>query len=125
MNDLRVVLDNYLAIRRALGFKLARAERLLADFVDHLEATGTDTLTVEGAVAWATLHAGADPSWWGSRLSVVRGFARHLHAIDPAQKVPPADLLPTRSHRATPYLYSDADIVALIAAAGRFRSCGP
>jgi integrase/recombinase XerD len=52
----------------------------------------------------------------------VRGFARHLHAIDPAHQVPSTELLPGRSHRATPYLYADADITALMAAARSLRS---
>jgi integrase/recombinase XerD len=53
---------------------------------------------------------------------VVRAFARHLHAIDSAHEVPPAGLLPAKSHRAVPYLYSDADIAALMAAARGLRS---
>lgn len=122
MNDLRDALESYLAIRRALGFKLERAELLLADFVAHLETNGTDTITTDAAVAWATLPPNGASDWWAQRLSVVRGFARHLHAIDPTHEVPPVDLLPGRSHRATPYLYSDADIAALMAAAREFRS---
>jgi integrase/recombinase XerD len=122
MSDLHAELDCYVAIRRALGFKLARAELLLADFVGYLDAIGTDTVTTENALAWATLPPNGGSSWWGQRLSVVRAFARHLHAIDPAHEVPPAGLLPARTHRATPYLYSDADIAALMAAARQFRS---
>jgi integrase len=122
MSNLHAELDCYLAIRRALGFKLARAELLLADFVGYLDAIGTDTVTTENAFAWATTPPNGGSSWWGQRLSVVRAFARHLHAIDPAHEVPPAGLLPARTHRATPYLYSDADIAALMAAARQFRS---
>lgn len=122
MSDLRLALDDYLAIRRALGFKLDRAGRLLADFVRNMEASGSETITIDAAVAWATLPPNGAPEWWGHRLSVVRTFARHLHAIDPAHHVPPADLLPGRSHRATPYLYSEADIAALMAAARDLRS---
>ena len=122
MSDLRHALDGYLAIRRALGFKLDRAGRLLADFVRHMEASGSETVTIDTAVAWATLPPNGAPEWWGHRLSVVRTFARHLHAIDPAHQVPPPDLLPGRSHRATPYLYSDDDIVALMAAARGLHS---
>jgi integrase/recombinase XerD len=48
---------------------------------------------------------------------VVRGFARHLQAFDPATEVPPARLLPWPKCRAVPYLYSDADIAALMSAA--------
>lgn len=122
MSDLRDALDDYLAIRRALGFELARAGLLLADFVSHQEANGTDTITIDAALAWATLPPNGASNWWAHRLSVVRAFARHLHAIDPVHEVPPADLLPGHSHRATPYLYSDADIAALIAAARQLRS---
>jgi len=122
MSDLHAELDNYLVIRRALGFKLRRAELLLADFVRYLGTNGTDTITTENAFSWASLPANGSTDWWGNRLSVVRAFARHLHAIDSAHEVPPTGLLPARSHRATPYLYSDGEIAALMAAAGQFRS---
>jgi integrase/recombinase XerD len=45
----------------------------------------------------------------------VRGFARYLQTLDPDTEIPPADLLPARSGRPTSYLYSDAEIVALMA----------
>lgn len=122
MSALRQDLDNYLAIRRALGYKLERAGLLLADFVGHLEANGGDKITTDAALAWATLPPNGESGWWAHRLSVVRGLARHLHVIDPGHEVPPPGLLPGRSHRATPFLYSDADIAALMAAAGGFRS---
>jgi integrase len=53
---------------------------------------------------------------------MVRGFATHLHAIDSKHEVPPADLLPWKRSRATPYLYSDAEIAALITAAETLRT---
>lgn len=53
---------------------------------------------------------------------MVRAFARHLHTINPAHEVPPAGLLQARTHRATPYLYSDADIAALMVAARQLHS---
>ncbi len=71
---------------------------------------------------WAQLPAGRDPLWAARRLGVVRCFARHLQAIDPNTEVPPADLLPQRSRRATPYLYSTDDIAKLIEAARGLRS---
>ncbi len=122
MNDIRVELDHYLTIRRALGFKLRRAELLLSDFVDYLDAASIDTITTDMAFAWASLPRNGSPGWWGHRLSVVRAFARHLHAIDPTHEVPPTGLLPAKTHRATPYLYSDTDIAALMAAARQLRS---
>lgn len=115
---LRQPLADYLTLRRALGYKLARHEKLLAQFLTHLEDAGITVVTVAAAVDWSVLPAGGDGYWWGYRLSVVRGFAKYLQALDPRHEVPPTDLLPQRSHRAVPYLYSDAEIAALIAAAG-------
>ena len=56
-------------------------------------------------------------NWWAGRLTVVRRFAIYLHTLDPTTEMAPTDLLPLRSHRAVPYLYSDGDIVALMTAA--------
>ena len=120
MSTLRQALAGYLAVRRSLGYKLDRPEKLLGQFISWLEEAGTATVTTERALAWATLPAG-DPYWHAYRLSVARGFAIHLHTIDPATEVPPAGLIPARPHRATPYLYSDADITALSAAAASLR----
>jgi integrase/recombinase XerD len=109
-------LSDYLAVRRALGYRLTRPEKLLAQFLEHLERLNTSTVTVSGALDWARLPANGGSTWWAYRLSVVRGFATYLHAIDPVHEVPPVGLLPQRPHRASPYLYSDQDIAALIAA---------
>ena len=49
---------------------------------------------------------------------MVRCFARHLSAYDPSCQVPPADLLPAGNCRATPYIYSEDQICALVRAAG-------
>jgi integrase len=53
---------------------------------------------------------------------VVRGFARHLKAFDPDSEIPPRGLLPYQCRRVNPYLYSEADIAALMTAARGFRS---
>ncbi len=122
MNALRQALVDYLAVRRVLGYKLARAEKLLAQFLAYLEDCCKDPPTTETALAWATLPAGAHRSWISTRLSVVRRFAAHLRGIDPATEVPPTDLLPWRRCRATPYLYSEEDIAVLMTAAATLRT---
>ncbi len=118
---LRDALDDYLALRRALGFRLATAGRLLGQFVSWLEARGASTITTADALEWATLPAGASPAWQAIRLAAVRGFTACLHGTDPSVQVPPAGLIRRGNDRATPYLYSDADIGAVIAAAGALR----
>jgi integrase/recombinase XerD len=119
MTDLRMAVREYLALRRSFGLKLVEAERLLDQFADHLEARGATTVTTALALEWATAPPGADPWWWRGRLSVARCFARYLTAFDPATEVPPTDLLPAKPPRAVPYVYSEADVVALMEAAQR------
>lgn len=114
MSGLHDAVDDYLAIRRALGFKLVAAGQLLPDFAAYAERSGTDTISADIALAWARQPADAQPVWWHKRLVVVRGFARYLHAIDERHEVPPADALPERWRRPTPYLYSEADIRRLL-----------
>jgi integrase/recombinase XerD len=111
-------LEGYLALRRAMGFKLERHAKLLGQFVDYLAVQHVATLTVEHALAWASAPHSADVRWWAARLSMVRGFAGYLHALDPAHQIPPPGLLPQRARRAVPYLYADREISALITAAG-------
>src|SRR5258708_3556482 len=121
MNALRKALADYFAVRRALGFKLYRAEKLVGQFLTFVEDRGEDHLTTEAALAWATLPK-RGRTWAFARLSVVRRFAKHLRGIDPATEVPPTHLLVQQKGRATPYLYSESDIAALIAAAGTLRT---
>jgi integrase len=82
-------------------------------------------VTVAAALDWARLPAAptdGGSNWWAYRLSAVRAFATYLHALDPVHEVPAADLLPQRPLRASPYLYSDAEIATLIAATSTLRT---
>jgi integrase len=119
--SLRGELEDYLALRRALGFRLAAPARLLGQFVSWLEDKGASSITVSDALEWAVLPAGASPAWQAIRLAAVRGFAAYLHGTDPSVQVPPAGLIRRGNDRATPYLYSDAEISAIIAAAAELR----
>jgi len=114
MSGLRAAAADYLALRHALGFKMERPAPLLHQFVAFMEQMGASTVTTELAVAWAKQPAAGHAYWWGYRMMVVRGFARHLQTLDPRTEVPPPDLLPRPPLRATPYLYSEADIVSLM-----------
>ncbi len=122
MNALRRSLDNYLALRRAMGFKLTAAGALLPHFIAFLEHYDSDLITTELALRWATQPQHVQPAEWGRRLSQVRGFARYLSAIDPRTEIPPPQLLPYRPARRAPYLYSDAEISQLLTAASALPS---
>jgi integrase/recombinase XerD len=122
MSTMRQAAEDYVALRRAMGFKLNKPGRLVLQFADHLDRLGTRQLTIDTALAWARQPTHADPSWWAYRLSAVRGFAAYLHPRLPGTQIPPADLFPLRTKRATPYLYSAEDIAALMTAARRLRT---
>lgn len=122
MTALANALEEYLALRRSMGFKLRRAEKLLGQFVAHCEAQGAEVVTVDLALAWATLPEGASRSWVCYRLCVVRGFSRHLNLLDERHEVVPASLVPHRPTRATPFLYTEGQVKALMTAAASFPS---
>ena len=121
MKTLAEAVHEYLAVRRALGFKLRRETWSLPNFVAYLEANGSSAITTELAVRWARQPPGTTARWWASRLSSVRQFARHHHAQDPRTEIPPADAITSPKRRTIPHQYAEAEIVALMREASRLR----
>lgn len=120
MSALSQHLEEYLRLRRCLGHDLAEAARLLPRFVAHLEARDAEFVTLEEALAWSLEpEAPAGSTVWGKRMMAVRGFARYLSGIDPRTEVPPAGMIPIRRRWRPPFIYSEADIVALMEEACR------
>lgn len=122
MNTLRETSEQYLQLRRALGYQLHGVARLLRSFVTFAEREGAAHVTTDLALRWAQQPADALPATWARRLRVVRRFAVWLSASDPLTQVPAVGLLPGSYRRQRPYIYSDAEIEALLGAAGRIRS---
>jgi integrase len=115
MIDLRSALEKYLSMRKGLGYKYQPQTRRLADFVAFMEKRKAKTITTKLAMEWATLPPERHASW-ALRLTDVRGFARHIANLDPRTEVPPVGILPGWK-RAKPYVYTDAEIDALLIAA--------
>ena len=109
--------QDYLTMRRSVGYALRQEGRLLADFVAYCERRGITRVTTQAALGWATQPSAASPTWWAKRLAVVRCFAAHLKTVEADTEVPPKGLLPHRLSRLTPYLFSPQEITALMAAA--------
>lgn len=123
MSRLDQQLQDYLRIRRSLGFKLANEGRLLASFVSYMDAAGADTVTVAQALRWAMLPTAAKPVYHAKRLRAVRGLARYLHTLDPAHELLATDLLSSGGwQRPAPYIYTPQEITALMAAADRLKT---
>jgi hypothetical protein len=89
MTTIRSAAEDYLAVRRCLGFKLGTRGRVLMDVAAYLERKGMDTVTTEAAVEWAITPSGASALWHAMRLGVARRFAAHLRLLDPGCEVPP------------------------------------
>lgn len=117
MNDLRTAVEEYLAVRRKLGFKLYQPGILLHNFVLFAEQEGASFITTELALRWATQPKDAQPVWHAIRLGVIRRFAKYRSAVDPRTEIPPQKLLSASYHRKPPYIYNDDEIRRLIKAA--------
>ena len=92
MNGLRDLLDDYLATRRALGFKLTAPGKALDGFVGWMEEAGEPTIRRDLATAWAAQFSRGTVL---ERLNYVRQFAEHVAWFDPATEVPILDGAPT------------------------------
>jgi integrase/recombinase XerD len=122
MNKLQKSLDEYLSIRRKLGFKLQRAGKLLQDFVFFIEKEGVSFITVELSLRWATQPTNCQTAWSAARLGIVRGFARYQSMLDSRTEIPSQELLPYRYHRKSPYIYNNDEVKRLITAAEQLQS---
>ena len=121
MTSVRQAAEDYLAMRRSLGYSLEQEGRRLLEFVSFLERSGHAYVTTDAARSWATTAPTVGSA--ANRLAIVRLFAKFLHAIDPRTEIPPHNLLPYSTSRKTPYVYSDGDVRALIRATRTLQGC--
>lgn len=117
MITLHSLLEDYLATRRALGFKLHSEGTGLKAFVAFMAQQHADFITTELALVWAQQPTSVQIAQWARRLSFVRGFARYCSAVDARTQIPPSDLIPCRRVRPQPYFFADGDIEQLLQAA--------
>jgi len=121
MTGLRRAAEDYLAMRRTLGFKLITQGRHLMSFIDYCQSAGAERITADLALEWATTtdSGSTHDAYLARRLMTVRIFARYYKTLDPDSEIPPEDALPHHKCRIAPYLYSPTEICALIEAAGQ------
>lgn len=109
--------EEYLTMRRSLGFKLVNMGYNLRHFVSFMEQQHATVITTALALRWAQLPQQVQPAHVAARLSFVRSFARYWSATDPRTEIPPVGLLPCAWRRAIPYIYSQSEIQQLLKAA--------
>jgi len=122
MNPMHPAVDDYIALRRSLGFKLREYGVCLHEFVSFLEENGAEHITKKLAVEYSTRCQHEKSVTWALRLCIIRGFARYRRGDDPKTEIPPIGLLRFRSQRARPYVYSDDEICRLLQAALKIES---
>ncbi len=122
MSELRQAIDQYLTLRRSLGFELREPETVLRRFVAFADREGAAYITTDLVLRWTSEPSKAQPATWASWVAMVRRFARWWSATDPRTEVPPEGLLPHRYRRQPPYIYSDDEIERLVRAAAQLPS---
>jgi integrase len=116
---------DYTELRRLLGYRSSSQDRALRAFARYLDQAGyTGPIPLEASLDWATSTASPDPCNPARRLTTVRGFLRHLAALDGATEVPAPGLLGPVGHRKPPHVYSDHEIGELLRAAAGLAPAG-
>lgn len=122
--SLNELVKRYLAERGRLGFDLRQSTNILRSFERHVKAVGhRGPLTVEVMADWARRdsHGSSDPHTWARRLKALRTFTRWLQQFEPRTEIPDDAVFGRPSERLAPHIYTDQEIVDLLAAARRLR----
>ena len=122
MTPLTVRLQQYIAVRRSLGYDLSFPERVLRRFAEFADRERADHITVDLFLRWKEHYGSANNYTWSRRLSMVRVFASWLQGFDPRTEVPPPGLISNKPRRTRPYIYTDDQIAEIVTEAGRLPS---
>ncbi|MCA9086394.1 MAG: tyrosine-type recombinase/integrase [Planctomycetaceae bacterium] len=117
MSDFNEILQEYLAYRTGLGFRLRKHSATLPGFIEFLEARRQKRITTDSIVTWARQPKGCHPNWWAERFSMARQFAIYCKARLPQTEIPPIGLVAFQRHRPAPYIYSELELAQLLSAA--------
>ncbi len=123
MKRLTMAVRDYLDLRESLGYRGTIDDQFrLKEFVRFMQASKTETITTDLAIAFAKQNPAANPAHWGSRYAVIRRFAQYWSTIDIASVVPPQGILPTKFHRPKPHIYSPNELRDILKEARHLNS---
>ncbi len=120
--------ENYLNERRRLGFGLRTPGYSILSFARYVDALNSqEPITVEIMAAWARQDKGntGKPSTWARRLKKLRSFCRYLQQFDPRTEVPDDSIFGRIGQRLAPHIYSEQEVIDLLAAAHNLDSFIP
>jgi integrase len=119
-NRMNQRVKQYLALRRAFGFRLSIAGEQLQNFARFANRTARDKpLTLELALRWAQSSSTGKQTTAARRLLILRPFARYLRTIDPLTEILPKGILGPAQYRPVPHIYTAKEIRAVLDAASK------
>lgn len=120
--SLHARIEQYLVERHRLGFSGRSEKYPLRSFAKYVQAIGhRGSLTIEVMANWARCdsHGRDDPLTWARRLKKLRTFLRWLQQFEPRTEVPDDSVFGRLPERLSPHIYSEQEIIDLLAAARR------
>lgn len=120
--------ENYLSERRRLGYGLRTTGYSVISFARYIDTLNSqEPLTVEIMADWARQDQGntGNPSTWARRLKNLRSFCRYLKQFEPRTEVPDDSIFGRIGQRLAPHIYSEQEIIDLLAAAHNLGSFIP
>ncbi|MBN2436382.1 MAG: tyrosine-type recombinase/integrase [Spirochaetes bacterium] len=116
MTSIKFMVQDYLSLRRSLGFKLIDTEYVLKKFLLYLEQEHNTHIKTEKVLQWVQASNTLSLPQRSFRFSIIRKFAQYAHALDTSHEVPQYRLLMCKSKRINPHIYSDCEILKLLEA---------
>lgn len=116
MKQMERGIEDYLKLRRTLGFKLYSHDKTLRDFVQFMKQRNARHITTALVLRWATLPGSSQPGWWSERYRRARLFAQHWSSTDPRTEVPPPGVLRHEYRRPAPRIFTNQEVSRIIRA---------
>lgn len=124
--SMQSLVQAYLEERRRLGFELGISGSQLMAFARFADQAGhRGPLTSRIILDWAQGQATrATRITWARRLEIVTPFAKYRTQFDPGSEIPCPNIFGRAHRRVTPHIYTDREIVDLLAAASHLSPKG-
>jgi integrase len=118
------LVEDYLTMRRQLGFALKISGHQLLRFARFADGKGhRGPITLKLATQWARSNA-PRPITWSARIDVLRPFTKYRAQFDPATEIPPSHLFGSHRRRLVPHIYTAQEIQLLLTVASQLPPAG-
>jgi len=115
-------LDDYISVRRSLGYDLSFAARVLRGFTRFADREGTDHITVDLFLRWKKGFGKADNIRGRRGLEWCACSPAGCRDTNARTEVPPPGLIAGKLRRGRPYIYSEAEVAMIVARAAKLPS---